>query len=63
MSSTTQTPETVFTKSRPRKIDEIVSSLRTLLEGDKREQRETFSFLKEALDQDRPSSRKLFPSA
>jgi hypothetical protein len=63
MSPTAPTSETVYTESRPREVDEIVRSLRALLEGDPREQRETFSFLKEALDQDRPSNRKLFPSA
>jgi len=47
---------------RPQEIEEIVSSLRVLLTGDEQEQRETFSFLKQALDEDRPSSRKLFPS-
>ena len=45
---------------RPRKIEEIVESLRTLLDGDELEQRETFSFLREALDKARRlSSRKL----
>ena len=47
--------------TRDPEIEEIVSSLRALLGGDEREQRETFSFLKQALDKDRPSSRKLFP--
>jgi hypothetical protein len=37
-----------------------VRSLRTLLEGDEREQRETFEYLKQALDEDRPSNRRLF---
>ena len=44
------------------KIEEVVTSLRTLLAGDEQEQRETFAFLKQALDEDRPSSRKLFSS-
>jgi hypothetical protein len=47
----------------PKTIEEIVGSLRALLVGDEQEQRETFSFLKQALDEDRPSSRKLFPSS
>jgi len=47
---------------QPQEIEEIVSSLRVLLTGDEREQRETFSFLQQALDEDRPSSRKLFIS-
>jgi len=33
-----------------------------LFEGDEQEQRETFAFLKEALEQDRLSSRRLFSS-
>lgn len=47
---------------QPKKTEEIVSALRGLLAGDEREQRETFTFLKQALDEDRPASRKLFPS-
>jgi hypothetical protein len=34
-------------------IEERLASLRVLLEGDEQEQRETFAFLKEALDEDR----------
>jgi hypothetical protein len=48
--------------SRPKARAETVGLLRTLLQGDEQEQRETFSFLKQALDEDRPASRKLFPS-
>ena len=47
---------------QPKEIEETVGSLRALLTGDEREQRETFTFLKQALDKDRPSNRKLFPS-
>ena len=44
-------------------IEERLASLRVaLLEGDEQEQRETFAFLKEALEQDRLSSRRLFSS-
>ena len=46
--------------SQPEKIRAAVRSLRMLLEGDKQEQRETFAYLKQALDEDRPSNRKLF---
>ena len=46
--------------SQPERIRAVVRSLRTLLEGDKQEQRETFAHLKQALDEDRPSNRKLF---
>ena len=56
------TGSTMEVSVQPKAIEEIVSSLRALLAGDEREQRETFTFLKQALDEDRPSSRKLFPS-
>lgn len=46
---------------QPKKIQAVVRSLRTLLEGDEQEQRETFAYLKQALEEDRPSKRKLFP--
>lgn len=48
---------------QPKKIEESVRALRTLLTGDEREQRETFAFLKKALNEDRPSGRKIFPSS
>jgi hypothetical protein len=58
------------TQARPEKTaailldaDERERTLRALdalLEGDEAEQKETFAFLKEALDQDPPSNRKLF---
>jgi len=47
---------------QPKKIEELVDSLRALLAGDEGEQRETFAFLRQALDEDRPTGRKLFPS-
>lgn len=43
-------------------IEAKIRSLRTLLEGDEQEQRETFEYLRKSLDEDRPSHRKLFPS-
>jgi hypothetical protein len=46
----------------PKKIEDVVRSLRTLLVGDEREQRETFTSLRQALDEDRLSGRKLFSS-
>jgi len=49
------------TSGEPKRIEEVVRALRTLLAGDEQEQRETFAFLKQALDEDRPSTRKLFP--
>jgi len=42
---------------------EVINALRGLLAGDEREQRETFTFLKQALDEDRPSRRKLLTPA
>lgn len=38
-----------------------VELLRALCEGDEQEQRETWEFLRQALDEDRLSDRKLFP--
>lgn len=40
--------------------ERTLRALDALLEGDEAEQQETFAFLKEALDQDPPSNRKLF---
>lgn len=37
-----------------------IHRLRSLLDGDKKEQIETFTYLKKALDEDRPSNRRLF---
>ena len=42
-------------------IESVLRSLRTLLEDDEKGQQETFDYLKRALDQDRPSNRRLFP--
>jgi hypothetical protein len=47
--------------SRQEQIEAIVRSLRILLEGDEKEQRETFAYLKQVLDEDRFSTRRLFP--
>lgn len=43
------------------RIQTTVRALRTLLEGDEEEQRETFAYLKQGLDEDRFSTRRLFP--
>jgi hypothetical protein len=40
--------------------DRTLRALDALLEDDEAEQQETFAFLKESLDQDPPSARKLF---
>ena len=42
-------------------IEATVRLLRSWREGDAEEQRETWGYLKKALDEDRPSGRKLFP--
>ena len=42
-------------------IQTTVRALRALLEGDEEEQRETFAYLKQVLDEDRFSTRRLFP--
>jgi hypothetical protein len=42
-------------------IQTTVRALRTLLEGDEEEQRETFAYLKQVLDEDRFFTRRLFP--
>jgi hypothetical protein len=64
MDSTTESNPTTSETSEPTdqkaKIQLVVKSLRALLEGDQREQRETFEYLKKALDEDRPSNRRLF---
>jgi len=63
MSATTQARRTEETGEALLDADERERALRALdalLEGDEAEQRETFAFLKESLDQDPPSNRKLF---
>ena len=56
-STTEQTTEPTDEQGR---IQAVVQSLRTLLEGDEQEQHETFEYLKQVLDEDRPSNRRLF---
>ncbi len=52
--------EETLKASEKRKISAKIRKLRSLLDNDEKEQRETFSFLKKALDEDRPSNRRLF---
>ena len=47
--------------SHPATNEEIRTLLSSWLEGDVQEHRETWELLKRALDEDRPSDRKLFP--
>jgi len=54
------TEETVESVDLKTSIKETVRSLKFLLEGDEQEQRETFEYLKQALNGDRPSNRRLF---
>lgn len=39
---------------QPEECERILHALEVLLEGDEEEQRETFAFLRKALDKDRP---------
>lgn len=57
MDSTTE--ETTETTDKQARIQVMVQALRTLLQGDEQEQRETFEYLKQALEADRPSNRQL----
>ena len=41
--------------------DALARLLEAWMEGDEAEQRETFEFLRQALDEDRPPGYKLFP--
>ena len=53
-----EAPEDVSSQEQ---IQTTVRALRALLEGDAEEQRETFAYLKQVLDEDRFSTRRLFP--
>ncbi|MGI8641250.1 MAG: hypothetical protein ACR2MG_15045 [Pyrinomonadaceae bacterium] len=52
--------EKTLTASEKKGITAKVRKLRSLLDDDKKEQRETFIYLKKALEEDRPSNRRLF---
>ncbi len=52
--------EETSTTGEKREIKAKIRRLRSLLDDDEKEQRETFSYLKKALDEDRPSNRRLF---
>jgi site-specific recombinase len=47
--------------ARYQKNSELLDLLRSWREGDETEQRDTWEYLKQALDEDRLSERKLFP--
>ena len=59
-SQTRRPEETAETFLDADERERTLHALDALLEGDEAEQQETFAFLKESLDQDRPSNRKLF---
>lgn len=52
--------EQTVTTIEQKKINAKIRVLRRLLDADEKEQRETFAYLKKALDEDRPSNRRLF---
>ena len=58
MDSTTEQPRELIDGQA--RIQTVVRSLRTLFESDEQEQRETFEYLKQVLEEDRPSNRRLF---
>jgi hypothetical protein len=53
--------EALESMSAQERIQTTVRALRALLEDDAEEQRETFTYLKHVLDDDRFSTRRLFP--
>ena len=52
--------EETMTTGKKKEITAKIRRLRSLLDNDEKEQRETFAYLKKALDEDRPSNRRLF---
>jgi len=52
--------EETMTTGKKREITAKIRRLRSLLDDDEKEQRETFVYLKKVLDEDRPSNRQLF---
>ena len=52
--------EETLTATEKKKVLAKVRKLRSLFEEDEKEQRETFAYLKKALEEDRPSNRRLF---
>ena len=52
--------EETMTTGKKREITAKIRRLRSLLDDDEKEQRETYVYLKKVLDEDRPSNRRLF---
>jgi len=48
-------------ETRAQRNAEAIRVLRSFLDGDEQEQRETWAYLRQALDEDRPSGQKIFP--
>ena len=63
MNPTTNLTETITADERVNlRFEQIMKSLRSLLDDDVEEQKETLPYLEEAIDQDRTSTRKRFSS-
>ncbi len=52
-------PNTTITEAQKNRA--LIQLLRSWREGDEQEQKNTWEYLKQALDEDRSSERKLFP--
>jgi hypothetical protein len=52
--------EETLTTGKKKEITAKIRRLRSLLDDDEKEQRETYVYLKKVLDEDRPSNRRLF---
>ncbi len=52
--------EEILTTGKKKQITAKIRRLRSLLNDDEKEQRETYVYLKKVLDEDRPSNRRLF---
>ena len=63
MNPTINLTETITPDERVNlRFEQIMKSLRSLFDDDIEEQKETFSYLEETIDQDRTSTRKRFSS-
>ena len=61
MNSTAHPTETIASDDREKsRLEQMVKSLHALLEDDAEEQKETFVYLQQVIDEDRPSYRKRF---
>jgi hypothetical protein len=60
--ATSQSDQAIL-RERERRNQDVLQLLQSWVdEGDEEEQRETLAYLKQALDEDRSSSRRLFPT-